>query len=206
MAQVIVYIDGFNLYYGAVKKTPYKWLDLSQLCTRMLPNDTILQIKYFTARVSGRPNDPEKHIRQEKYLRALKTIPNLNIYLGRFVTRTKPAPLSGSNPTRIVRVDVTEEKRSDVNIAAHMVRDAARSLFEVAVLISNDGDLMEPVKIVKEDFGLRVGILNPYELNPTVLKAHAAFIKRIRQADVAACQLPDVLTDSKGSFNKPSIW
>ena len=101
---------------------------------------------------------------------------------------------------------MTEEKRSDVNIAAHMVRDAAKSLFEVAVLISNDGDLMEPVKIVKEDFGLRVGILNPYELNPTVLKAHAAFIKRIRQADVAACQLPDVLTDSKGSFNKPSIW
>ena len=61
MAQVIIYIDGFNLYYGAVRKTPCKWLDLSKLCARMLPQDQILEIKYFTAKVSGRPNDPDIH-------------------------------------------------------------------------------------------------------------------------------------------------
>ncbi len=49
-----VYIDGFNLYYGAVKNTPYRWLNLSALCRHMLPNDQIQSIKYFTAKVSGR--------------------------------------------------------------------------------------------------------------------------------------------------------
>jgi hypothetical protein len=51
MAKVNVYIDGFNLYYGALKGTPYKWLDLSRLCQTLLPSDTIHEIKYFTARV-----------------------------------------------------------------------------------------------------------------------------------------------------------
>ena len=37
MANVYVYIDGFNLYYGAVKDSPYRWLDLGALCAHMLP-------------------------------------------------------------------------------------------------------------------------------------------------------------------------
>jgi len=55
MAKVNIYIDGFNLYYGAVKGSPYKWLDLGALCHRMLPNDTVQSIEYFTAIVSARP-------------------------------------------------------------------------------------------------------------------------------------------------------
>jgi hypothetical protein len=34
--RTIVYIDGFNLYYGAVKGTPYKWLDLKSVCQKLL--------------------------------------------------------------------------------------------------------------------------------------------------------------------------
>jgi hypothetical protein len=44
MAKVNVYVDGFNLYYGAVKGSPFKWLDLGALCHRMLPNDTVQAI------------------------------------------------------------------------------------------------------------------------------------------------------------------
>src|SRR5712691_4425208 len=58
VAKVNVYIDGFNLYYGALKGTPYKWLDLGRLCQALLPSDTIQEIKYFTARVSARPARP----------------------------------------------------------------------------------------------------------------------------------------------------
>ncbi len=205
MAQVIVYIDGFNLYYGSLKKSPYKWVDLNKLCARMLPGDQILQIKYFTAKVSGRPNDPDKHIRQEIYLRALKTIPNLKIYFGHFLTHSKRLPLS-SNLSKMVWVDVTEEKGSDVNIAAHMVRDASKGLFEVGVLLSNDGDLQEALRIVREDFQKSVGVLNPHQIHSTVLKSQATFIKRIRQSDIIASQFPHTLTDHKGTFTKPSTW
>jgi len=40
----IVYVDGFNLYYGALKGTPYKWLDIHALSRRLLPNDQIVTI------------------------------------------------------------------------------------------------------------------------------------------------------------------
>ncbi len=59
----IVYIDGFNLHYGAVKGTAHKWLDLDATCKRLLPTDKIEKIRYFTARVSARPDDPQQAIR-----------------------------------------------------------------------------------------------------------------------------------------------
>ncbi len=67
-----VYIDGFNLYYGALKGTAYKWLDPLALCKIMIPDNEVTSIKYFTARVSPRPNDPDQPTRQNTYLRALR--------------------------------------------------------------------------------------------------------------------------------------
>src|SRR6266540_753040 len=57
-----VYVDAFNLYYGCLKGTPYRWLDLAALCRRLLPNDEINRIRYFTALVSARPDDPQEPI------------------------------------------------------------------------------------------------------------------------------------------------
>jgi hypothetical protein len=48
-----VYIDGFNLYYGALRNRPYRWLNLERLCQLLLPKNTIGEIKYFTALVSA---------------------------------------------------------------------------------------------------------------------------------------------------------
>ncbi len=49
MQKTYVYIDGFNLYYGALKKTPYRWLDLAELCRLMLPTSDVQRINYYTA-------------------------------------------------------------------------------------------------------------------------------------------------------------
>lgn len=55
MKKTIVYVDGFNLYYGSLRKTPYKWLDLNLLFNKILgEHNTIIEIKYFTARISSR--------------------------------------------------------------------------------------------------------------------------------------------------------
>lgn len=124
MAKVNVYIDGFNLYYGAVKGSPYKWLDLAALCHRMVPNDTIQSIEYFTAIVSARPYDLDLPVRQQVYLRALSTISNLTISYGHFLTHSCHMALTGSKPVKKVWVDKTEEKGSDVNIATHLLHDA----------------------------------------------------------------------------------
>lgn len=204
--RTIVYIDGFNLYYGALKRTPYRWLDLRALCRAMLPQDNVVSINYYTALVRGRPGNPSAPNDQQIYLRALRTLPALSITLGHFLTHSVQMSLSGVTPTQRVWVDKTEEKGSDVNIAAHMVRDACTRICDVAVLISNDSDLAEPVRIVRQEFGLRVGILNPHQHHSVQLKQLATFLKRIRQSDLLASQFPVELRDRKGAFHKPASW
>lgn len=206
MARTIVYIDGFNLYYGALKRTPFKWLDLGALCTTLLPQDDIIAINYYTALVSARPGNPTAPNDQQIYLRALRTIPKLSITLGHFLTHSVQMPLSGSAPRQRVWVDKTEEKGSDVNIAAHMVRDASLKKMDVAVLVTNDSDLTEPVRIVRHECGLPVGILNPHQVHSVQLKAQATFLKRIRQSHMIASQFPNVLNDAKGAIHKPPSW
>ena len=207
MARVHVYVDGFNLFYGALKGTPFKWLNLDALCRIMLPQDEIQRINYYTAHVSARPSKPNAPNNQQVYLRALRTIPTLSITLGHFLTHSVILPLSGANPARHVRVDRTEEKGSDVNIAAHLLRDAFLRRFDVAVLVTNDSDLAEPVRIVTEEIGLPVGILNPHEHHSKALRPHATFVKRIRQADLMASQFPHELIDAHGRIvRKPQDW
>lgn len=210
--RTIVYIDGFNLYYGALKGTPHRWLDVSELCRRMLRDDAeIVGIKYFTAKVQPRPNNPQTAQRQQVYLRALATIPSLTIHYGHFITR--PASRMLVNPTRRQRyadVWITEEKGSDVNLASHLLVDGFRARYDLAVVISNDSDLKEPVRFVREELDAPVGILNPHKnrswaLSPKNL-ARGSFYKPIREKVLAVSQLPDVLSDANGEFRRPPRW
>jgi len=205
LAKVTVYVDGFNLYYGALKSTPYKWLDLAKLCQALLPSDTMQSIKYFTARVSALPTNPTSAHDQGLYVRALKTTP-VTIKYGHFLTHSVPMYLSGVTPRKKVWVDKTEEKGSDVNLASHLLRDAFLKQFEVAVLISNDSDLAEPVRIVAEELKFPVGIINPHQYHSKELQQYATFVKRIRQGHLIASQFPATVHDAKGGFSKPVGW
>lgn len=207
--QTYVYIDGFNLYYGAVKGTPYKWLDIRRLCQLLLPGHAIARIKYFTARVSARKDDPEKPTRQQIYLRALRTLPDLDIIYGSFLSHDVMMPLADAPPSgpRFAKVVKTEEKGSDVNIAAHLIHDAHQSRFDAAVLVTNDSDLLEPIRIVRTELRLDVGILNPHNQTPSqVLLKHASFLKQIRTGAIRQSQFPDHLADAKGEIHKPKAW
>ncbi len=208
MPRTNVYIDGFNFYYGAMRHTPYKWLNFAELCRLMLPSHKINRIKYFTARVQARPTDPDQPVRQETYLRALKTIPNMSITFGHFMTKVAFMPLAGQNPLTptTVRVVKTEEKGSDVNIASHMINDGYKGDYDIAVLISNDSDLVEPVRIVTQELNSKVGILNPHKKQSRELSQYATFYKPIRAGVLAASQFPATLTDSAGTFHKPAAW
>ncbi|MBC8509185.1 MAG: NYN domain-containing protein [Chloroflexi bacterium] len=206
--RTIIYVDGFNLYYGAVKDTSYKWLNISKLCQALLPKNKIEKIKYFTALVSARPGDPGKPTRQQMYLRALRTIPKLEIIYGHFLEHPVFMPLASSLPNnpQFVQVLKTEEKGSDVNIAAHLINDGYKELYQVAVLITNDSDLVGPIEIVRKELNLTVGILNPHRKPAYALKKAATFVKPIRKGVLAASQFPDKLTDGQGSFHKPPDW
>jgi hypothetical protein len=201
-----IYIDGFNFYYGAVKGTPYKWLDFAALCRLLLPTHHIKRLYYFTALVNPRPHDPDQSVRQHTYFRALKTLPNLSITLGSFLSHAVKMPLAdGSGYAEVIR---TQEKGSDVNLAAQMLLDGFKGDFECAVIISNDSDLLRPIQIVIRDLGKKAGVLAPTpNKHPSrSLAANATFIKHIRTHALAQSQFPPTLTDRKGTFSKPSTW
>lgn len=107
-----VYIDGFNFYYGALKKTPYRWVNVRKLCELLLPKNTIVEIKYFTALVSARPTDPDQPLRQQLYLRALRTLPGISIHLGHFLSHevTMPLCVLPGQRQQYVKVIKTEER------------------------------------------------------------------------------------------------
>jgi uncharacterized LabA/DUF88 family protein len=207
--KTIIYVDGFNLYYGAVKGTAYKWLNIHKLCQLLLPKNRIIKIKYFTALVTARPNDVDQPNRQQIYLRALRTIPNLDIIYGHFLEHEVTMPIASPIPggPKYIRVFKTEEKGSDVNIAAHMVHDGHKGGYEVAVVLSNDSDLVEPIKIVRQELTLPVIVLNPIPAHPShELQKIATFMKPIRQKVLSVSQFPIHMKDSTGKFHKPPTW
>lgn len=203
-----VYIDGFNLYYGAVKGTPYKWLDLAGLVAAYAPAGcTVGKISYYTALV-GNVGDANAPVRQQVYLRALRTLPNFSITLGHFLTKTVSMRLANppAGAKKFASVIRTDEKGSDVNLASHLLLDAFKSRCNAALVVSNDSDLLEPIRIARREFGIRVGILCPRKKVAVVLGREADFVKYIRSGALAANQFPATMTDATGTFTKPATW
>ena len=200
-----VYVDGFNLYYGVARHTPFRWLNLAALCRILLPHDHINRIKYFTALVVARPNDPDQPTRQQVYLRALRTIPNLSITLGSFLSHEIMMPLAPP-ASGYVKVIKTEEKGSDVNLATELLVDGFDNDYELAVIVSNDSDLLMPIQVVSHHLGKPVGLLNPQKNPSVVLLPHVNFIKQIRRGVLVKSQFPTALKDDHGTFSKPAGW
>jgi hypothetical protein len=205
--RVYTYVDGFNLYYRALKGTAFKWLNLSELAKRVLdPADTVDKVRYFTARVSARSGDPDAPRRQQILFNALKTVPNIEFHFGRFLPKTKKRPLVSTG--KFVEIHDTEEKGSDVNLATHLLNDGWRKAYELALVFSQDTDLIEPIRIVAHELGLTVGVVWLDGGRPNrYLAAAASFVRHIRPADLAASQFPNPITLADGSqLHKPAGW
>ena len=205
-----LYVDGFNLYNRAVKNTPFKWLDLRKLAATLFPGDDIQRICYFTALVRSRPNDPTQTERQATYLRALGTLPGLEVHLGEFRERIKHRPLASPKPGRpaYVRIRDTEEKGSDVNLATRLLVGGFTRDYQQAVVVSNDSDLASPIRYVSHDLELRVVVVNPDARTSTHndLVESATYVRRIWKSHLRKSQLPPTVTDEHGVITKPAGW
>lgn len=218
MSRTIVYIDGFNLYYRALRGTAHRWLDIAALSAASLPPTCQLQrVNYYTARVSGR-TDPTAPARQHAYLRALGSLPLVSVHYGNFLANEKWAGLSqppqfrpsfalppGAAP-EVAFVWKTEEKGSDVNLGVHLVRDAFTGRFDEAAILTNDTDLVEPVRIVTQEAGLPVTLLTPVNRPATSLTRVASRVRHVGPY-IGACQFPDPVTLPNGRVvTKPLGW
>jgi len=143
--RVVVYIDGFNLYFGMLDAgfDNCKWLNLMLLIKNLLQtNQDLIEIKYFTSSVS---NNPEKQKRQITYIEALESV-GVKIYYGNYQSDSIEC-------RRCRNIWATfNEKMTDVNIATEILVDAYQDKYDMAMLISGDSDLVPPIKAVHKIF------------------------------------------------------
>lgn len=200
-----VYIDGFNFYYRALKGGPFKWLNYYVLVNNLTSDTNQIEVmNYYTALVSG-VQDPDEPRRQRVYLNALQTIPCMRVHYGNFLSKIIERPLA-CEMTRFVKVHDYEEKGSDVNLASHLVFDACRDKFDVAVVLTKDTDLIEPIRIAREELGKVVGIICPDENLPVGLEAVASFKRLIRKKHLNNAQFPNRIEYEGKIIRKPTEW
>lgn len=204
--RVWVYVDGFNLYFGALKGTPYRWLDLGKLCDLLLSSHRVEGIRYFTAMVSARAGKPGKEIRQRKYVEAIQTDPRVSVHLGHYLTSIRQAKNANPPPPSVSYVHV-EEKGSDVNLASYLLLDAFDRRYEMGVVISNDSDLVEPIRLVRQEFKVPVGVFHPHTTPSSALRKAASWMRPIRGGPLGAARFPPVLeVGNKKRLRKPKKW
>ena len=223
LLKLFTYIDGFNLYNGSLKNTSYKWLNLLAFAQQLRPTDEILHVKFFTARLHERLHDPDEPKRQMIYWRALRTVESIEIIEGQFLTKPTRLPDvadvdriklqhdAGIN-TRGIRpimhhVYRSEEKGTDVNLAVHLVNDAHLNRFDGAIVVSNDSDLVEAVRIVRKVTNKPIYAFYPQSSTPSFkLKQVANRFREVKESHLSLSQFPATLNDARGAFSKPASW
>jgi len=201
--RVMLYVDGFNLYFGLRTKgwKRYYWLDVQRLGEKLLrPNQSLVGVKYFTADIRG-PAD--KHRRQQTYLDALSTYrPNLTIMRGHYLIKKKQCRRCA------YEFEMPEEKKTDVNISTQMLVDAFLDRFDVAILISGDSDLVPPIEAIRQHRPQkRVVVAFPPARTSEDLKraAHAWFW--INEQKLRLSLLPNPVVKPNGhELYKPTEW
>lgn len=207
-----IYVDGFNLYNSGLKQDQaLRWLDLKALCQAVLkPQNEILGIRYFTARISAEPGDLSGPNRQDVYLRALRAqIPELTLHFGQFRSNNRRRPLANPIPGQPRTVEIIErsEKGSDVNLAVNLLHDAWSDKFDCAVVLSNDSDLAESLSLVRS-LGKTIGLITTAKRPTASLNKHANFFRHITATNFRNSQLPESILDLETGkeIRKPPRW
>lgn len=227
MQRIIVYIDGYNLYYSRLRGTPFKWLDLvalfrDQVMRAQAPEAHVVAVKYFTAPALAKfaTHGAAAVIAQNEYHRALKARHGdlLAIISGYHVVQNVHMLAHQEPPDKNQKVAVwrVEEKQTDVNIALTMYRDLAKQQADIAVLCSNDSDMVPVVRAIKEDFpAVQVGIIAPLpEPQENKIRRANAELQRVadwtrhhlRDQELQAAQLPDTVATRKKAARRPLHW
>jgi uncharacterized LabA/DUF88 family protein len=206
--RTIVYIDGFNFYYGQLKDSRHKWLNLTKLFKTVLGEENeLVKLRYFTARVQPTERDPQVNIRQDTYFRALEVLcPEVETHFGHFL-RHKVFAENANPPPNKIEIFKTEEKGSDVNLALHVLNDAWANAYDCAVIVSNDADLATALQLVKEQHKKVIGLVTPGapQRKPSwQLKKYANFFIPIRQWALEQSLLPDAIPNTE--ITKPKSW
>ena len=222
-----VYVDGYNLYYGCLKGTKHKWLDLSILFKdHIIPSSAIhkselIGIKFFTAPILEKASKSLDSVSsQSRYHTALeKLYPNeIEIIKGYYsLTQSKVKIVDSNDPNKWARdcqdvlVWKIEEKQTDVNLALHAYHDAANGIVDQVVIVTNDTDIAPALKMIRDFTPVEIGVVVPtrdHVRKPNVALSELAHWVRthITDLELSNSQMPDVIIAGRRPTKKPASW
>lgn len=223
--QTTIYIDGLNLYHGTLKGGAYKWLDVvklfTEICHEQNPLVQVVKIKFFTAPIKGKiASRGEQAVQaQNAYHKALRTLypDRFQIIEGYFTLEESGMPRYQTPVVKEDRISVwrLEEKKTDVQIALTMYRDACKGM-EQLVLVSNDSDIVPAFEAIREDCPQvhlasiipRLKRIDGEDRPGNAELAHLSNWVRhhIREEELQTCQLPVFIPTKKKPVYKPNYW
>ncbi len=222
-----VYIDGYNLYFGCLKGTRYKWLDpLTLFKQHIIPSSMApgltsvllpLSIKYFTARiVESAAKAVDSVSCQARYNTALRKLypGQIELIEGYYsVTKQQARIVDGDKWPRNceeILVWKLEEKQSDVNLALQTYHDAISGNVDQVIIVTNDTDIAPALKLIRAHTDVIIGLVIP--TRPSMRKANTELAdqahwvrNQIAEYELANSQLPRVIPGRKPTV-KPLSW
>lgn len=199
--RTLFFIDGFNVYHAI--KTPrlgkYRWLNYWELATKFLqPKDLLVGVLFFTAYP---PWDIHKRNRQERLISA-NQLYNVQVVLGKFRYTTKRCRECKKE------YHTYEEKRTDVNIAIHLLKNAQEDNYDKAVLVSGDSDIIPAIEAVKQAFPEKeLSLVIPIRGKARELTQIIGSSIRMKENHLRTSQLPEKVTLKNGVIlQRPIQW
>lgn len=145
MKKVCVYIDGSNFYHSLRENCPQlrKRFSFKRFVTKLVGNRELVRTYYYNCPVP-KEHDSDHAERQQKFFDSLRFIPYFEVRYGRLARR--PRECAKCHHTSSVLI----EKGVDIQIATDMLMGAVRSAYDIAILVSGDGDFQHVVQAVKD--------------------------------------------------------
>jgi uncharacterized LabA/DUF88 family protein len=201
MSRYCFYVDGFNVYYALEEKPAfhkYKWLNYRKLAESVVgAKDTIAGIFYFTTFVRWHHESVERH---KRYINALRST-GVEIIHGRFLEKS----IKCHKCQQYFKTH--EEKQTDVNIALKMLGDAIDDLYDKALIISADSDLLPVIKSVQHHAPEKeIGVMFPIGRSSFELRQNASFRRKMSEKLLQHCQFSNEVKIGNTIITRPDSW
>ncbi|MEA3442839.1 MAG: NYN domain-containing protein [Chloroflexota bacterium] len=130
--RVAIFIDGSNLYHALRSNFKRYDLNFAEFSNKLCGPRQLFRIYYYNI-MQDESQYPESYREQQDFLEALHHVPNLEVRLG----STKMAQ------------GILVEKGIDIMLATDLLHFAWTDLYDVAVLVSGDGDFAYALQTAK---------------------------------------------------------
>lgn len=209
--RVAVYFDGFNLYHGLCSfkgEDHLKWVNLRKLSDLLISPQTqkVVKVAYFSTfaeHFKNTPDEPSLH-RHKAYVAALD-IKGVEFVPGNFANR-KWDFRGGFKYKATWRR--REEKQTDVAIGVHVIRDAFKDAFDVAMIISADSDMQPIYRMMRAEFPDKrtVTIAPPHRPHHQSLIELADEVRTIRRSQIERALFGGVVRKGATVVRRPAVY